>query len=107
MANDVEISQLLKDLFSQSDSDKEATEEFRVALNAIIAKYKLPPAVVISLLARMSAAYIHLTQRYYNKLGADVVVEEDFQNMLEAQLTDLDMSDIGNEIEKIKNLEVN
>ena len=97
----------MKDLMTHLEGTESAAEDLRVALNGIIGKYKLHPSVVLSLLARLTAAYIHLTQKKYNQANADVVVEEDFQNMLEAQLTDLDMSDVGREIEKMKKEDVN
>ena len=45
-----------------------AVDELRVKLNAIIARYQLHPSVVLSLLARFTAGYIHLTQKMYNHL---------------------------------------
>jgi hypothetical protein len=105
MADEVEMSQLLKDMLAHEEGT--AAEELRMALNDIIAKHQLHASVVISLLARLSAGCIHITQKYYNSLNADVVVEEDFQNMLTAHLTDLDMSDVKEEIEKIKREELN
>ena len=84
-----------------------AVDELRVKLNAIIAARQLQPAVVLSLLARFTAGYIHLTQKMYNQTHDDVVVEEDFQNMLVAHLTSLDMSDVNLEMEKIKKEQLN
>ena len=99
------MSQLLKDMLAHEEGT--AAEELRVALNDIIAKHQLHASVVISLLARLSAGYIHLTQKYYDRLHADVIVEEDFQNILTAHLTELDMSDMKDEVEKIKREELN
>ncbi|MBR2113434.1 MAG: hypothetical protein IJ929_02040 [Prevotella sp.] len=107
MTEDVNISQLFRDLMTHLEGTEPAAEDLRVALNSIIGKYKLHPSVVLSLLARLTAGYIHMTQKMYNQSNADVVVEEDFHSMLEAQLTDLDMSDLGIEIEKMKNEDVN
>lgn len=103
--NEVELSPLVRDLVNHDEGD--AAEDIRLALNGIIAKYKLHPSRVISLLARASAGYIHLTQKIYDEAGADEVVEEDFQNMLTAHLTDLDMSDVKVELDKLKNMELN
>ena len=105
MADEVAMSQLIKDLLMHEEGT--AAEELRVALNDIIAKHQLHASVVISLLARLSAGCIHMTQKYYNRLNADVVVEEDFQQMLTAHLTDLDMSAVKAEIEKIKRENLN
>ena len=103
--DDVVMSQLLKDMLTHEEGT--AVEDLRVALNEIIAKNLLHSSVVISLLARLSAAYIYLTQKYYDRLHADVVVEEDFQNILTAHLTELDMSDVMDEVEKIKKENLN
>ena len=84
-----------------------AVDELRVKLNAIIARYQLHPSVVLSLLARFTAGYIHLTQKMYNQTHDDVVVEEDSQNMLVAHLTSLDMSDVETEMEKMKKEKLN
>ena len=102
MANDIKLSDLMKDLALHYPGTEPATEEFRQALNAIISKYNLHVSVVISLLARLSAGYIHLTQKYYNRLNADVVVEEDFQNMIITALTNLDRNDVKGEMEKME-----
>ena len=105
--DEVILSPLLKDLAKHVKEEGEAAEDLRQALNGIIGRYKLHPSVVISLLARISAAYIQLTQKVYDKQNADEVVEEDFQNFLTATLTDLDMSDISAELEKMKNEKMN
>ena len=84
-----------------------AVDELRVKLNAIIAARQLQPMDVLILLSRVSAGYIHLTQKMYNQTHDDVVVEEDFQNMLVAHLTSLDMSDVETEMEKMKRQELN
>ena len=107
MKDGVDISALLLDLTSHTEGTGPAAEDLRVALNGIVARYQLHPSVVLSLLARFTAGYIHLTQKMYNQTHDDVVVEEDFHNMLVAHLTSLDMSDVENEIEKIKRNELN
>ena len=101
------MSEVIKDLTTHCQGTEPAAEDLRVALNDIIARYKLHPAVVLSLLARLSAGYIHLAQKAYNQTHDDVVVEEDFQNMLVAHLTSLDMSDVNLEMEKIKKEQLN
>lgn len=107
MKDDVEMSALIEDLTKHCQGTEPAAEDLRVALNGIIARYQLHPSVVLSLLARFTAGYIHLTQKMYNQTHDDVVVEEDFQNMLVAHLTSLDMSDVETEIEKMKRQELN
>ena len=102
MKDDVEMSALIEDLTKHCQGTEPAAEDLRVALNGIIARYQLHPSVVLSLLARFTAGYIHLTQKMYNQTHDDVVVEEDFHNMLVAHLTSLDMSDVKREMEKIE-----
>ena len=88
MANDVELTPLQWDLINHVNEEGNALEELRQALNSIIGRYKLHPSLVLSLLARMSAAYINLTQAVYNKKGDLEFVQVDFQNMLTAHLLD-------------------
>lgn len=107
MESNVKMSQLIKDFLQQDEGYGQVEEELRVALNEIIARHKLHCSVVISMLARMSAGYIHFTQEYYDKLQTDVVVEEDFQNFLTATLTSLDMNDVAGELDRMKNKELN
>lgn len=107
MKDGVDISALLLDLASHTEGTGPVAEDLRVALNDIIARYQLHPSVVLSLLARLSAGYIHLTQKLYNQTHGDVVVEEDFHNMLVASLTSLDMSDVKREMEKMKKEQLN
>ena len=105
--DEVILSPLLKDLAKHVKEEGEAAEDLRQALNGIIGRYKLHPSVVISLLARISAAYIQLTQKVYDKQNADELVEEDFQNFLTASLTSIDMSEFNAELEKRQNGNLN
>lgn len=105
MADEVIMSQLLKDLTFYDEGT--SAEELRQSLNAIIAKHKLHVSVVISLVARLSAGCIHLAQKYYNAQNADVVVEEDFQNMLTAYLTSIDMESVSADAEKVQREKIN
>lgn len=98
--NEVELSPLIEDLTKHVKDEGDALEDLRQALNGIIGRYKLHPSVVISLLARISAGYIHLTQKVYDKRNADEVVAEDFQNFLTASLTSIDMDQVSGELEK-------
>ena len=68
---------------SMLDMDKylaPAAEDLRRMLNEVVAHWGLNGEAVLSLLARLSAGYIHQLQRAYDQQGADVVVEEDFQH---------------------------
>ena len=98
--NEIELSPLIEDLTKHAKDEGDALEDLRQALNGIIGRYKLHPSVVISLLARISAGYIHLTQKVYDKRNADEVVAEDFQNFLTASLTSYDMDEVSAELEK-------
>lgn len=97
------IDSLMKE---ERDSDI-AADLLRQKLNDLIARYQLSGAAVIHILARLSAGYIHQLQQVYNQQGANVVVEEDFQNILTAYLTSLDMGDVAGEMEKMKKEKLN
>ncbi len=71
-----------------------ASEELRQALNSIMSRHNLEPASTLFILARITAAYIHQTQKAYNRMGVEEVIEELYQKMLTSHLTDMDMSDI-------------
>lgn len=105
--NDIDISPLMVELAQHLKGTEPAAEELRLALNDIIGKYHIHHSVVLSMLARLSAGFIHLTQNYYNSANTKVVVEEDFLNMLDAHLTDLDLNDISDEMERMKRKNLN
>jgi len=86
---------------------KVASEELRQRLNEVIASHQMSGEAVLAMLAHISAGYIHQMQRIYDHAGAEVVVEEHFQNMLTAFLTDFDMSDVKTEMDKIKREQLN
>ena len=97
----------IDDLMKEERDTSVAAELLRQKLNDLIARYQLSGAAVIHMLARLSAGYIHQLQQAYDQQGADVVVEEDFQQMLTAYLTSLDMSDVAGEMEKIRREKLN
>ena len=105
--NEVDISPLCLDLAMKCEGTQPAAEDLRQALNALIAKYELHPSLVISLLARAAAGYIKVAQHYYDQQNVEEDVEEDFLNMLDAHLTDLDMVDVKEVMEKMKKEEMN
>lgn len=107
MEDSIQLSKLIKDLMEYGGRTEPAVADLHMALNEVIDKYKLHPSVVISLLARFSAAYIHSVQRWYDNRDADVVVEEDFQNFLTANLLCIDMEYTNRDIEKSKNENLN
>ena len=96
------------DALMQEEQDTNlAAEQLRMKLNALIATHCLSGAAALHLLARLSAGYIHQLQRVLDQQGADIVVEEDFQQMLTAYLTSLDMSDVAGEVEKMEREKLN
>jgi hypothetical protein len=95
------------DLMKEERDTNIAADLLRQKLNDLIARYQLSGAAALHMLARISAGCIHQLQQAYDQQGADVVVEEDFQQMLTAYLTSLDMSDVAGEMEKMKNKELN
>ena len=97
----------IDDLMKEERDTSVAAELLRQKLNDLIARYQLSGAAALHMLARISAGYIHQLQLAFNQQGADVVVEEEFQQMLTAYLTSLDMSDVTGEMEKMKNKELN
>ena len=97
----------IDDLMNEERDSNFAAELLRHKLNDLIARYQLSGAAALHMLARLSAGYIHQLQQAYNQQGADVVVEEDFQQMLTAYLTGLDMGDVQSEIEKIRKQNLN
>ncbi len=101
MANDVELTPLQWDLINHVNEEGNALEELRQALNSIIGRYKLHPSLVLSMLARMSAAYINLTQAVYNKKGDLEFVQVDFQNMLTAHLLDHSIDECKKALEEM------
>ena len=101
------MEKTIDDLMKEERDTSVAAELLRQKLNDLIARYQLSGAAVIHMLARLSAGYIHQLQLAYNQQGADVVVEEDFQQMLTAYLTSLDMSDVAGEVEKMEREKLN
>ena len=95
------------DLMKEERDANIAADLLRQKLNDLIARYQLSGAAALHMLARISAGYIHQLQLAYNQQGADVVVEEDFQQMLTAYLTSLDMSDVAGEVEKMEREKLN
>ena len=95
------------DLMKEERDTNIAADLLRQKLNDLIARYQLSGAAALHMLARLSAGYIHQLQQAYNQQGADVVVEEDFQQMLTAYLTSLDMSDVAGEVEKMEREKLN
>lgn len=83
-----------------------AVDELRVKLNAIIAARQLKPMDVLILLSRVSAGYIHQLEKAKPTNMSVDEIEERFHFMVESQLADLDLYEIGKEMKRM-NTEVN
>ena len=78
-----------------------AVDELRVKLNAIIAARQLKPMDVLILLSRVSAGYIHQLEKAKPTNMSVDEIEERFHFMVESQLADLDLYEIGKEMKRI------
>lgn len=78
-----------------------AVDELRVKLNAIIAARQLQPMDVLILLSRVSAGYIHQLEKAKPTNMSVDEIEERFHFMVESQLADLDLYEIGKEMKRM------
>ena len=78
-----------------------AVDELRVKLNAIIAARQLKPMDVLILLSRVSAGYIHQLEKAKPTNMSVDEIEERFHFMVESQLADLDLYEIGKEMKRM------
>lgn len=99
--------QLIRQLLQQERHLAPAAEKMRTCLNDVIDRYQLNGTQVLTILARLSAAYIHQLQKAFDAAGANELVEETFQSLLTAYLTSYDMARVNKEIEKMKKEELN
>ena len=93
------------------EKDKKITSvanELTTLLNQMLQTQHLEAVDVLGALARASASAIHQIQGYINKYaGGDIVVEEEYHDMLTAYLTALDMMDVGQEMDKMEKEKLN
>lgn len=92
----------ISEVLRVTDLIQPAADELRLSLNEIIAKHRINPHETLAILARLTAAYIQMTQKQVDAMGIDDVVEEDYQMMLSTYLTDIDMQKVVPEMDKIK-----
>ena len=92
----------ISEVLRVTDLIQPAADELRLSLNEIIAKHQINPHETLAVLARLTAAYIQLTQKQVDAMGIDDVVEEDYQMMLSTYLSDIDMQKAVPEMDKIK-----
>ena len=103
MADGVDIKKL-----EQQDKElNRAIEEMRIALNTAIRAHSLAPMDILILLSCLSAGYIHQIERAQPTNVSVEEIEERFHFMVESHLADLDLHDIGVEMEKMKREELN
>ena len=93
----------ISEVLRVTDLIQPAADELRLSLNDIIAKHNINPHETLAILARLTAAYIQLTQKQVDAMGIDDVVEEDYQMMLTTYLTDIDMQKVVPEVDKLLN----
>lgn len=104
--NDKELKETLHELALMEMASGIGTEELKVKLNEVIQKYRLQPAAVLAMLARLAAGYIHILQEHSAPEKHDEI-ENKFTFMLEDYLADMDLVDVGKTMEKINRMEAN
>ena len=90
----------LKEILSEKDSIDPATEEIRVYLNKVIAKYELKTQAVIAVLAQISAGYVHSIKRDMPTPKTKDTIEDLYQHTYETFLAFFEFNDVLSEVEK-------
>lgn len=98
---------VVQELLEREKDYGPATEDLRLCLNNIIKERNLDAFNVMTILARLSAGYVHQMQMLYDDMGATEVVEETFQHIFTTFLTNYDMERVAKEVDKMKNEELN
>ena len=98
---------VVQELLEREKDYGPATEDLRLCLNNIIKERNLDAFSVMTILARLSAGYVHQMQMLYDDMGATEVVEETFQHIFTTFLTSYDMERVAKEVKKMKNEELN
>ena len=98
MANLIDDDIILKQIHEQVEP---ATEDMRKAFNLAVERYDLKADLALFSLARLAANFIHQMQKDADMKNLNEVVEERFQQMLAAHLTDLEMSERVNMIRSV------
>ena len=76
-------------------------------LVGIIKERNLDAFNAMTVLAHLSAGYVHQMQMLYDDMGATEVVEETFQHIFTTFLTSYDMERVAKEVEKTKRENLN
>ena len=98
---------VIQELLEREKDYGPATEELRHCLNHIIKERNLDAFNAMTILASLSAGYVHQMQMLYDDMGANEVVEETFQHIFTTFLTNYDMERVAKEVKKMKNEELN
>lgn len=84
-----------------------AVEDLRTKLNAVIAARQLKPIDVLILLSRISAGYIHQLEKAKPTNMSVDEIEDRFHFMVESQLADLDLYEVGKEMNRMEQQTLN
>jgi hypothetical protein len=98
---------VVQELLEREKDYGPATEDLRLCLNHIIKERNLDAFSVMTVLARLSAGYVHQMQMLYDDMGATEVVEETFQHIFTTFLTSYDMERVAKEVDQMKREELN
>lgn len=98
---------VIQELLEREKDYGPATEELRLSLNNIIKERNLDAFSAMTVLARLSAGYVHQMQMLYDDMGANELVEETYQHIFTTFLTSYDMERVAKEVGEMKREELN
>lgn len=100
MANNFNPKEGMQTIQRHQEQVEPAAEELRQKLNEIVTAHQLSAEGALTLMARMSAAYIHLLQRSFNDPSAKDAVEDLFHNTLHTYLGKFALADVEKEMNR-------
>jgi len=100
MANNFNPKEGMQTIQRHQKQVEPAAEELRQRLNEIVTAYELSAEATLDLMARMSAAYIHLVQRSFNDPSVKDAVEDLFHDMLQTYIGKFALVDIEREMNR-------
>lgn len=104
---DIGPDDILNDLKRQQEAVSPATDELRLKLNEVIAKYNINSTTTLAILSRLAAGYVHQMQQQSFSPSTKDIIEENFHKMFEINLSSLDIHDVNKEMERMKRMEEN
>lgn len=109
MADEVKYGnkKILENLLTKGRKVFPAGEELRVKLNEIISSHRLDTNAVTTLLAYLSAAYVHKVKQTLDTEEAKDLLEDIFVQDFNNFLIMFDLNDVMEEVEKMKKKELN